>query len=59
MKDHDPSGKLGPSRQLPDIVKIHEPKEEEVYIPPPEIEQQPKEYEEGEVVYGDPAPPVM
>lgn len=50
MKDHDPSGKLGPGRQLPDVVKIHEPKEEDIYVPPPEIDQ-PKDYEEGEVVY--------
>lgn len=57
MKDHDPSGKLGPSRQLPDVVKIHEPKEEDSYVPPPEVEQ-PKDYEEGEVVYGDSTPVV-
>ncbi|CAD7699614.1 unnamed protein product [Ostreobium quekettii] len=30
MKDHDPTGKAGPKRQLPDVVKIPEPKEEEV-----------------------------
>ena len=31
MKEWDPSGKLGPKVPLPDIVKIHEPKENEEY----------------------------
>lgn len=31
MKEWDPSGKLGPKIPLPDIVKIHEPKENEEY----------------------------
>lgn len=53
MKDFDPTGKLGPRRQLPDIVKIHEPKEEEIIIAPPEAEPA-KEYEVEEMAYGDP-----
>lgn len=35
MKDHDPTGKSGPKRQLPDVVKIPEPKEEEIPIDKP------------------------
>ena len=31
MKEWDPSGKSGPKVPLPDIVKIHEPKENEEY----------------------------
>ena len=31
MKEWDPSGKQGPKIPLPDIVKIHEPKENEEY----------------------------
>ena len=31
MKEWDPSGKQGPKMPLPDIVKIHEPKENEEY----------------------------
>ena len=31
MKEWDPSGKQGPKVPLPDIVKIHEPKENEEY----------------------------
>lgn len=30
MRDYDPSGKLGPSKRLPDVVVVEEPKEEEV-----------------------------
>lgn len=30
MRDYDPTGKLGPSKRLPDIVVVEEPKEEEV-----------------------------
>ena len=29
MLPHDPEGKMGPAYQLPDVVQIHEPKEEE------------------------------
>lgn len=58
MKDHDPQGKFGPARQLPDIVKIHEPKEEEVLIPPPEIDQ-PREYDEGDGGYPEPTPVML
>jgi small subunit ribosomal protein S3e len=29
MLDHDPEGKNGPKMPLPDVVKIHEPKDEE------------------------------
>jgi hypothetical protein len=31
MKEWDPSGRQGPKTPMPDVVKIHEPKEEEVY----------------------------
>ena len=31
MKDWDPTGRQGPKMPLPDVVKVHEPKEEEVY----------------------------
>lgn len=34
MLDWDPKGKQGPKTPLPDLVTIHPPKEEEVYIPP-------------------------
>lgn len=30
MRPHDPAGKIGPKKPLPDVVVIHEPKEEEV-----------------------------
>ncbi len=30
MKDTDPYGKTGPKTPLPDVVKIHEPKEDEL-----------------------------
>lgn len=29
MRPHDPTGKIGPKKPLPDVVVIHEPKEEE------------------------------
>jgi hypothetical protein len=29
MKDWDPTGRQGPKEPLPDVVKVHEPKEEE------------------------------
>lgn len=35
MLDWDPKGKQGPTIPLPDLVTIHNPKEEEEYIPPP------------------------
>ena len=31
MKDWDPTGRQGPKLPLPDIVKVHEPKDEEAY----------------------------
>lgn len=31
MKDWDPTGRQGPKMPLPDVVKVHEPKEEEVF----------------------------
>lgn len=37
MKDHDPTGKIGPKRQLPDVVKIPEPKEEELPLDKPNV----------------------
>lgn len=30
MKPHDPTGKMGPKTPLPDVVVIHQPKEEEL-----------------------------
>ncbi|KAB5514078.1 hypothetical protein DKX38_027984 [Salix brachista] len=35
MLDWDPKGKVGPMTPLPDLVTIHPPKEEEVYVAPP------------------------
>lgn len=29
MKDWDPTGRSGPKMPMPDVVKIHEPKEDE------------------------------
>ncbi|PQM40724.1 40S ribosomal protein S3-3 [Prunus yedoensis var. nudiflora] len=37
MLDWDPKGKQGPTTPLPDLVTIHQPKEEGDYIRPPEI----------------------
>jgi hypothetical protein len=31
MKDWDPTGRQGPKMPMPDVIKVHEPKEEEVY----------------------------
>ncbi len=31
MKSWDPTGREGPRTPLPDVVKVHEPKEEELY----------------------------
>ncbi|KIZ01886.1 40S ribosomal protein S3-1 [Monoraphidium neglectum] len=31
MKDWDPTGRQGPKMPMPDVVKVHEPKEEEVF----------------------------
>jgi small subunit ribosomal protein S3e len=33
MLDQDPTGKCGPKKALPDIVTIHEPKDEEPVMP--------------------------
>lgn len=35
MLDWDPKGKQGPVMPLPDLVTIHQPKEEELYGAPP------------------------
>lgn len=37
MKTHDPTGKEGPKTPLPDVVVVHNPKEEEVYHDKPVI----------------------
>lgn len=37
MKDWDPTGRQGPKMPLPDVVKVHEPKEEEIYTDKPYI----------------------
>ncbi len=37
MKAWDPSGKEGPKIPLPDVVVVHNPKEEEVYTDKPVI----------------------
>jgi len=29
MLDHDPSGQQGPSKQIPDVIRVHEPKDED------------------------------
>lgn len=34
MLDWDPKGKTGPVTPLPDLVTIHQPKEEEEYVAP-------------------------
>jgi hypothetical protein len=31
MKDWDPTGRQGPKTPLPDVVRVHEPKEEEAF----------------------------
>eukprot|EP00882_Tetradesmus_deserticola_P000123 GHRQ01000137.1.p1 GENE.GHRQ01000137.1~~GHRQ01000137.1.p1 ORF type:complete len:273 (+),score=77.91 GHRQ01000137.1:116-820(+) len=31
MKDWDPTGRQGPKMPMPDVIKVHEPKEEETY----------------------------
>mmetsp|Transcript_53965 Transcript_53965/g.122840 ORF Transcript_53965/g.122840 Transcript_53965/m.122840 type:complete len:124 (+) Transcript_53965:122-493(+) len=46
MRDHDPQGKLGPKKPLPDAIVILDPKEEKVY---------PKPFSEDK----RPAPPVV
>lgn len=33
MLPHDPTGKTGPQKPLPDVINVLEPKEE--YVPPP------------------------
>eukprot|EP00879_Flechtneria_rotunda_P032133 GHRR01035290.1.p1 GENE.GHRR01035290.1~~GHRR01035290.1.p1 ORF type:complete len:189 (-),score=69.09 GHRR01035290.1:205-771(-) len=37
MKDWDPSGRQGPRMPLPDVVKVQEPKEEELYSDKPYV----------------------
>eukprot|EP00878_Enallax_costatus_P036555 GHUV01041060.1.p1 GENE.GHUV01041060.1~~GHUV01041060.1.p1 ORF type:complete len:190 (-),score=73.60 GHUV01041060.1:322-891(-) len=37
MKDWDPTGRQGPKMPLPDVVKVHEPKEEEIYSDKPYV----------------------
>ena len=37
MKAWDPAGKEGPKTPLPDVVVVHNPKEEEVYADKPVI----------------------
>lgn len=37
MKAWDPAGKEGPKTPLPDVVVVHNPKEEEVYTDKPVI----------------------
>jgi len=35
MKDWDPKGKLGPKTPLPDVVTVHQPKEDELMAEKP------------------------
>jgi len=37
MKEWDPTGRNGPKIPLPDVVKVNEPKEEEIYSDKPYI----------------------
>jgi ribosomal protein uS3 len=37
MKEWDPTGRNGPRTPLPDVVKVHEPKEEEIYSDKPYV----------------------
>jgi len=37
MLDWDPKGKQGPMTPLPDVVIIHTPKEDDVYIAPAQV----------------------
>lgn len=37
MKDYDPTGKSGPKKQLPDVIKIIEPKEEDPIVDKPVV----------------------
>jgi len=37
MKDWDPTGRQGPRMPLPDVVKVHEPKDEEYFADKPTI----------------------
>lgn len=37
MKDWDPTGRQGPKMPLPDVVKVHEPKDEEIYSDKPYV----------------------
>lgn len=40
MRPHDPAGKQGPKTPLPDVVVIHEPKEEVLADQGPAKEEQ-------------------
>lgn len=40
MRPHDPAGKSGPKTPLPDVVVIHEPKEEVLADQAPAKEEQ-------------------
>lgn len=37
MKDWDPTGRNGPRTPLPDVVKVHEPKDDEFLADKPSI----------------------
>lgn len=55
MKSFDPSGKEGPKTPLPDVVVVHNPKEEEVYHDKPVVG---KEGVEAAAYEAPPAAPV-
>jgi hypothetical protein len=40
MLPYDPTGQKGPKIPLPDVVKVHEPKEEDAPVPLPMAPQQ-------------------
>ena len=56
MKAWDPAGKEGPKIPLPDVVVVHNPKEEEVYTDKPVIG---KEGVEAAPVQYDAPPPAV
>jgi hypothetical protein len=37
MKDFDPTGRNGPKIPLPDVVKVHEPKDDELVADKPYV----------------------
>ena len=43
MREHDPTGKLGPKKPLPDAITILEAKEEITPPTPPSIDKRPKQ----------------